>query len=127
MMGGVFRDVVIAWEGVDYTFTPSNRLLRSIEGQGVNIAKLLQGLGSGDVIVSHLAYVAAAFLRAGGAQVTEDQTYRALMTGKTGEISALAEAVAAAIVPQGPDEKKPAAPAAMTSRARAKTPRKPKA
>lgn len=105
----VFRDTTIEWDGVDYTFTPSNRLLRRIEGQGVNIAVLMHGLAVGPISAPSLAFVAAEFLKAGGADVTEDDVFGYIMTATQGQIDAIATAVATAITPQEPDEKKPEA------------------
>jgi len=119
-MGGVFRDVTMAWGGVDYTFTPSNRLLRTIEGGGANVVQLMTDLARGEVKVSALAYVAACFFRAGGAAVTEDDVYGALMNGNPEETQAIAVAVAQAITPQGAGEKKPEAPGKSTPRAKPK-------
>lgn len=119
-MAGVFRDVTIEWEGEEYTFSPSNRLLRSIEGQGINIARFLASFQTGEIPASHLAYILAAFLRAGGANVTEDDAYKALMTSDEDGIAKFAGPVVMAMLPQGPDEKKPAAPALTKSSARAK-------
>jgi hypothetical protein len=119
-MSGVFRDVTIPWRGVDYTFTPSNRLLRSIESSGVNIVKVMTELSLGTVSVSALAYVAAAFLRAGGAAVTEDDLYGALMLGDENDIRTISEGVALALTPQGVAEKKAEAPGPAKPRAKAK-------
>lgn len=108
---GVFRDVTIEWGGVDYVFTPSNKLLRRIEGQGVNIAVLMHGLAVGPISAPSLALVASEFLKAGGANVSEDDVFGHIMTGTQGQIDKLATSVAQAITPQEPDEKKPEAPA----------------
>jgi len=108
---GVFRDITIEWEGDEYVFTPSNKLLRRIEGQGVNIAVLMHGLAVGPISAPSLALVASEFLKAGGADVSEDDVFGYIMTGTQGQIDKLATAVAMAITPQEPEEKKPVAPA----------------
>jgi hypothetical protein len=108
---GVFRDITIEWQGDEYVFTPSNKLLRRIEGQGVNIAVLMHGLAVGPISAPSLALVASEFLKAGGAVVSEDDVFAYIMTGTQGQIDKLATAVAMAITPQEPEEKKPVAPA----------------
>ena len=120
---GVFRDVTIEWNGVDYSFTPSNRLLRRIEGQGVNIAVLMHGLAVGPISAPSLAFVAAEFLKAGGAGVTEDDLFGYIMSASQSQIDALATSVALAITPQEPDEKKPEA---LAGKSRSITKAKPK-
>ena len=116
---GVFRNVTIEWEGVDYVFTPSNKLLRRIEGQGVNIAVLMHGLAVGPISAPSLAFVAAEFLKAGGAVVTEDEIFGYIMTASQGQIDAIATAVATAITPVEPNEKKHAAPAVKSPQSKA--------
>jgi len=123
-MAGVFRDVTMEWDGEDYVFTPSNRILRRIEGQGVNIAVLIHGLSVGPVSAPDLAFVAAEFLKIGGADVNEDQIYAKIMGGTEKEIGALATAVTMALVPQAGDEKKPQASARKSKSKRSRTKRK---
>jgi len=108
---GVFREITIEWDGAEYVFTPSNKLLRRIEGQGVNIAVLMHGLAVGPISAPSLAFVASEFLKAGGAAVTEDDVFGYIMTASQGQIDAIATAVATAITPVEPNEKKPVAPA----------------
>jgi hypothetical protein len=122
---GVFREITIEWDGEDYVFTPSNRLLRRIEGQGVNIAVLMHGLAVGPISAPSLAFVAAEFLKAGGADVTEDDVFAYIMTATQGGIDALATSVAEAITPQEPEEKKPVARAVKSPSKKTATKRKP--
>lgn len=122
---GVFRDVTMEWDGDDYTFTPSNRVLRRIESQGVNIAKLIHGLSVGPVSAPDLAFVAAEFLKIGGADVDEDQVYAKIMSGTQKQINDLATSVTMALIPMGADEKKPKRPAKKSKSPRSRTkPRK---
>lgn len=106
---GVFRDVTIEWQGESYTFSPSNRMLRRIESLGVNIATLMHGLAVGPISAPSLSLVVAEFLKAGGARTDEDEVFGFIMTASEAEINALATAVAEAITPKEPDEKKPEA------------------
>lgn len=99
-MAGVFRDVTAEWEGVEYTFTPSNRVLRRIEGLGVNVATLIHGLSVGPMSAPNLAFVAAEFLKIGGADVSEDDVYLKIMSGTEAEINAIATWVAESLLPQ---------------------------
>lgn len=94
------------WQGEEYVFTPSNKLLLRIENKGVNIATFISGLTVGPVSVPSLALVAAEFLKAGGAKVTEDDVYGFIMTAETSEIEQFAMWVAQAITPEERDGKK---------------------
>jgi hypothetical protein len=114
----VFRDVTIAWEGVDYVFTPNMRFLRRIEGQGVNIATLIHGLTVGPIGVTSLSFVATECLKLAGAIVSEEQVYQHIMNGTKDQIDSIAVAVAEAVTPKAPNEKKPEAPRASPPRSR---------
>lgn len=99
-MAGVFRDITMTWKGEDYTFTPSNRLLRRIEVKGdLSIANVAHGAASGQAKLSLVAFIAAEFLKEGGARVTEDEVYAALMgVGDSAGLSIL-DAILTAIMP----------------------------
>jgi hypothetical protein len=114
----VFRDVTIEWQGVDYVFTPNMRFLRRIEGQGVNIATLIHGLTVGPIGVTSLSFVATECLKLAGAIVSEDQVYAHIMNGTKDQIDSIAVAVAEAVTPKAPNEKKPEAPRASRPRSR---------
>ena len=106
-MAGVFRDVTIKWDGVDVTVTPSLRLLRTIEQGDVSLTDIAVRTSQGRPPVSHLAFVIAKLLHAGGVKVEEDRVYFELMTGKPEQIQALIEAVLLAFSPADEDPKKP--------------------
>jgi len=77
----VFRDHEISWMGKRYTFTPSNRLLRRIEGQLApsSFVDIINRMRNGKTPVSEVAFVVAEFLRAAGADdVSEDDIYGAI-------------------------------------------------
>lgn len=100
-MAGVFRDVTIAWNGVDYVVTPSNRLLRRIE-QEVSLTKMTYRIVSGEPPQSEMAYVMAELLKSGGATVTEDEVAQAMAHGSENEVLAMATALLSAITPTAP-------------------------
>lgn len=112
----VFRDIDIEWEGERYTLTPSNRLLRRIEGE-VSLTKLFNDAQAGQLSMSNLAYVVCEFLKAAKVPiVNEDGIYGDLMAdmanndGRT--VMQMVEVIATAMSPPDIDEKKPlAAPA----------------
>lgn len=111
----VFREVTINWGGADYHVTPSNRILRRIEGEGISLTHMISRVAKGEPPVSEVCYVVAEFLKSAGANVTEDDIYGEVMTaladGDETAFANLAVAVVEAISPQEPDGKKPEAPA----------------
>lgn len=110
-MTAVFREVELVWQGRPYRFTPSNRLLRRIEGEGVALLGMIQAFQRGQPNVAQLAYVIAAVLQEAGGTVTEDEMLHHMIGQDQAEALRLAKAVMAAIFPQVGDPKKPAAPA----------------
>lgn len=102
-MPGVFRDVVIRWNGEDVTVSPSLRLLRSIEQGNVSLTDIAIRTSQGKPPVSHLAYVIAKLFDDGGVKVDEEKVYVELLTGKPEQIQALIEAVLSAFSPAEED------------------------
>lgn len=110
----VFRDIDMVYEGQTYTVTPSNRLLRRIEGQLApsSLTDMISRIGSAKPPVSEVAFVVAEFLKEGGADgVNEDQMYADLMgdlMGNDGKVfAAMTEALVSAISPVDVPAKKP--------------------
>lgn len=106
---GVFREVEIAWGGVDYQVTPSNRLLRRIEANDVIISRMIAHLQTGHPPVGQMAFVIATLLQSAGAKVTEEEILEELTVGDPDEVQKLAVQMLTAITPVQPDPKKPAA------------------
>jgi len=103
---GVFRDIEMEYEGQTYTVTPSNRLLRRIEGElsPSSLTDMIARIGSAKPPVSEVAFVVAEFLKAGGAEkVSEDEMYAELMsdlmTNEGKVFGAMTEAIVVAISP----------------------------
>lgn len=104
----IFRDITISWDGVDYVATPTMRLLRQIEGNGVSLTDVAHRASKGQPPVSHMAYIITALLVSAGAPVTEDAIYDRLINGKPAEALALAHVVLEAFAPSSGDAgKKP--------------------
>ena len=107
-MAAIFEEVTIAWQGEEYTVTPTYRMVQQIE-QRVSIAGMSDRIMRGEPPISHMAEVIAIMLRHGGAKVTPEDVYAELMTTDDVEaLSGLAHTVVTAFVPG----KKSASPAA---------------
>ena len=81
MTMGIFRDVLIKYEGVDYTVTPSARLLRLIESKGrrddphFNLAMSVYRMTMGDVSHGEISFILAEMVNSAGAKTTADAAW----------------------------------------------------
>lgn len=107
----VFRELTITWQGKDYKFTPSMRLMRSIEMGDISFTDIAIRTSQGRPPISHIATVLAKMLQAGGAKVTEEEVYSELVTGSQESVTGLITMVLTAFSPsEGGNPKDPAAP-----------------
>lgn len=108
----VFREIKLVHDGEEYWLTPSNRLLRRIEGEMApsSLTDMITRIGSGKPPVSEVALVVAEFLKAAGAPgVNEDQMYGELMNDLLAGgavFTAMCEAIVSAISPTDDGGKK---------------------
>ena len=106
-MSGVFREISITCGGKDCTITPSNKLLRRIEGKGdLSILAMIYSFGQNKPRMSEAAFVLAELLKDEGATVDEDSLCQERMTGDQAEVERLLAVLFEAIMPQGRDAKK---------------------
>lgn len=97
---GVFREVAIDWKGRTYHVTPSNKLLRRIEMEGISIAGLVNDFQKGEPKLFCVAYVMAVLLQSAKANVTEDDVAAVLMGSQDeAKVMTLLETFITAIVP----------------------------
>lgn len=106
-MAKVFREVVMSWDGEDYTFAPSNRLLRRIDA-GLAPQTLLGVIGSMDGVnlpLPAIAYILSEMLSEGGADVDEDDVLAGLyddMESNNGDgVGTLVQAIGECVTPPG--------------------------
>lgn len=112
----VFREVTIEFDGAEYTFTPSNKLLRRIDA-GLSPQTLLGVVGTMDganVPLPAIAYVVSEFVREGGGDVSEDdvlsELYEDMQSNGGRGIHPLVEAIGVCISPPGDAVKNSPAP-----------------
>jgi len=112
----VFRDISIRFQGNDHTVTPSNRLLRMIEGRArsddpsFNLARVVYEIQVGPVSIPSLAYLGAEFLKSSGAKVTDDDVLGELGTMSHEDLVAFKNAVASCVMPEVKEKKAPGKP-----------------
>jgi hypothetical protein len=105
----VFRELAITWKGVEYKFTPSMRLMRSIEMGDISFTDIAVRTSQGRPPISHIAFVLAKMLQAGGAKVTDEEVYAELVTGGPENVTALISIVLTSFSPSEGNAKNPAA------------------
>jgi len=117
-MAPIFREVILEWEGVEYTCTPTFRLIQEIE-QNFSIMGIANRMASGEPPVSHAAEVIARLLKHGGcAGVTAEDVYINLLNAETSpeDFVGLVNTTLEAFVPIAEKEpEKPSDPLATTA------------
>lgn len=113
---GVFRDIAIPFAGRDYVVTPSNRLLRLIEGKArrddpqFNMVAVFYRASSGAGAVNDLAFVLAEFINSAGGKVTEDDALAELMSFEdAASFKAYVDLICSCVMPEVKAGKKPKA------------------
>jgi hypothetical protein len=115
----VFRELTIKWRGEEFKFTPSMRLMRSIEMGDISFTDIAVRTSQGRPPISHISFVLAKMLNAAGAKVTDDMVYSELINGTADEVANLISFVMMAFSPAETDEKKADAQTESQSKARA--------
>lgn len=110
-MSKVYTEMVLAWQGREYRWRPSNRLMRRIEGEGVSLVGLVESFRARAPRMGQLAYVVWAALDDAGCRADEDEVLKAILGKSSEEALALASQVLGAFFPDVGDPKKPAPPA----------------
>jgi len=95
----VFREMQISWGGESYAFTPSMKLLRSIELQGISIMSVAAQVAQGQAQASLMSTIIGSVLRSAGFKVLDDEVYAELTTGNAKEVMELYQKVMVAITP----------------------------
>lgn len=109
-MAAVYQDILMEWEGVEYTIKPTMRLMQDIE-QKFSISRVAHRITQGDVPLSHMAAIVGAMLRSAGAKVTDDDVFSELMQGDAQVVQDMAIALISAAFPfQGKDQGNAPAP-----------------
>jgi hypothetical protein len=115
----VFRELTISWKGEEYKFTPSMRLMRSIEMGDISFTDIAVRTSQGRPPISHISFVLAKMLQAAGAKAAEEEVYEELVTGDQENITGLISLVLTAFSPGESNPKNPAAQTKSHPKARA--------
>lgn len=113
----VFREITIPVGGVDYSVTPSNKLLRRIEGKGrredpdFNLVGIFIRFSTGNGGINDAAFVLTEMVNASGGSITEDDALAHMISiSDAAEYRAFIDLLCSCIMPE-PKEKKQSAPA----------------
>lgn len=113
----LFRDVSLPYAGRDYTFTPSNRVLRLIETKAkrdvpsFHLARFMYELSTGLSSYPDTAFVLAEFVNASGGKTNEDEALAYITSIDADTLRQLTQIMIGCAMPEV-KEKKPEAPAA---------------
>ncbi|MBK1780559.1 hypothetical protein JHL22_04955 [Advenella sp. WQ 585] len=102
-MAAVFKEITITWEGVDYSITPTMRLLNKVE-QHVSLSALANSLATGQPKMTHVAAAVAIFLQSKGVDVTDEDVYVALCNLDITMVRQMSEAIITAAFPSQSSE-----------------------
>ena len=115
----VFRELTINWKGKEYTFTPSMKLMRSIEMGDISFTDIAVRTSQGRPPISHIAFVLSKMLHSAGCKVTDEQVYMELVGGSQDNVTALIGVVLTAFSPSETNPKNSDAQTESQSEARA--------
>lgn len=116
-MSKVFREVRIEWDGVEYTFTPSNKMLRRIDAglAPQTLLGVVHVMDGANVPLPALSYAISEMIAEGGGDVDEDDVlaglYEDLEQNEGAGIAPLVQAIGDCVTPPSSAVKNFPAPA----------------
>ncbi len=104
-MAAVYQEIVLAWNGEEYTVHPDFRMVQRIEARGISIMGVIERFQRGEPPASQVAEIIAHMLTSGGAKhVTPERVYAHLSASTDQkEWWRIYTAITLSFVPQEPD------------------------
>lgn len=104
-MAAIYEEIVLAWDGEDYTIQPDFRMVQRIEARGISILGVCHRIERGDPPTSQVAEIIAHMLKSGGAKrATPERVYEHLAArADAEEWSRICTAIIMGFIPQEPD------------------------
>lgn len=101
-MSAIYEEIVLSWEGKEYTVRPDYRMVQRIEARGISILGVCQRLSRGEPQMSQVSEIIGYMLQSGGAKrATPERVYAHLVThADATEIERIASALMTAFIPQ---------------------------
>ncbi len=98
-MESIFRQTEIEWDGKKYSFTPTMKLLSSIERQGLSLIAIAANRASGNAQFVLMSEVLGIIFRYAGADVSDDEIYQQVVSSNAREAFGLWDGIFAMISP----------------------------
>ncbi len=104
-MAAIYEEIVLAWDGTEYTVHPDYSMVQQIEARGISIMGVCDKWQRGDPQASRIAAILAHMLQSGGAKkATPKRVYAHLAAHADGEEwLRIYTAILRAFIPQEPD------------------------
>ena len=101
-MAPMYEEIVLGWEGEEYTVQPDYRMVQRIESRGISIVGVCQRMSRGEPPMSQVAEIVAHMLQSGGAKNAKpERIYAHLMANaEAEELERITTALMTAFVPQ---------------------------
>ncbi len=126
-MAAIYEEIVLAWEGEEYTVQPDYRMVQRIESRGISIMGVMDKWQRGEPQASQISGILAHMLQSGGAKkATPARVYAHLAAHADGEEwLRIYTAILLAFVPREPDSGNSVGPADGAEHLTKETPEKP--
>lgn len=103
-MAPIYRKIVLAWKGKEYTVDPSFEMVQQIESSGISIMGVVRGIYEGQPLASKMGAIIAHMLHSGGAKgVTPKEVYGYLANCSPEEWQRITTSITVAFLPQEPE------------------------
>lgn len=103
-MASIYKEIVLAWRGEEYTVQPSFQMAQKIESRGVSIMGVIDKIHRGEPPATQIAEILAHMLQSGGAKTaTPERVYELVVKADTKEWLRITTAITIAFMPTEPD------------------------
>lgn len=103
-MTAIYKEIVLAWRGEEYTIQPSFKMAQKIEARGVSIMGVIDKIHRGEPPATQIAEILAHMLQSGGAKsATPERLYELVTKADTGEWLRITTAITIAFIPMEPE------------------------
>ena len=104
-MAAIYEEIVLRWDGEEYTVQPSFRMAQRIEARGISIMGVVEKIHRGEPPATQIAEIIAHMLHSGGAKrATPERVYAQLTLAEPEEWLRITTAIIIGFIPQEPDQ-----------------------
>ncbi len=98
-----YNEVVMQWGDTEYTVRPTFALCKRVQSKGVNIFANLKAIQEQEPLIFDLAIVVSEFLKAAGADVSQDEVLHVALMEDPEAVIGIAGEVFMSMIPQKAD------------------------